>query len=436
MQRARILIFAAMLVVVSGVFVGRMHAQANHVDVVQLDTSIDMWITGYLDRGLSVAEGDGAQALIIVVDTPGGLVDPTLEMMKHFLNTRVPTVYYISPKGAKAASAGVYLAMTTNIIAMAPGTTIGACHPVGEQGQNIDTDLRDKLTNTLAAQLRGAAVQRGHNADWAEKCVRESVSLTEDQAVKANVADFVAQDLNDLLNQLDGRKVTTAAGEVTLHTRGATIQNVDRNFIEDFFHFLLDPNIAVILLNLGLLAITLELYNPGATIPAIVGVICLVLAAIVMWGLPTNWAGVILIIAALVMFVLDIKVTGFVLTLGGIVAFVLGTLLLFRPFTPQPVIAPEVSVSPWVIAGTTGLMLVFFAVVMGAAIRIRRMPAAMGMQTLVGAEGVATTDLNPIGSVQMKSELWTATAETPPIEKGAKVKVVAVEGLRVRVVKG
>lgn len=410
---------------------------AGHVDVVTIDSEIDIWTAGYMDRGVSLAESDGAAALVIILRTPGGVVQPTLDIMERLLNASVPVIAYIPP-GAHSASGGAYVAIAANVIGMAPGTAIGACHPVGDSGQNLDTDIRDKETNLLASKMRTYAQQRGHNPDWAENCVRNSVTLTEQEALAQKVAEYIAPNLTDLLSQAEGRAVTVATGPATLHTRGAEIRYIEPNFVEQFFHFLLNPNIALILLAAGQLAIIVELYNPGATVPAVVGVICLVLAAVVLFNLPTNWAAVILIIASIVMFVLDIKVTGVVLTAGGIVAFVLGALLLFRPFTPPalPVpAAPDTNVSPWVIGGVVSVMALFFVFVLRAAYTNRRTPVIMGPQTMVGATGIVITDLNPMGTVHAHSEEWTAEALTPPIARGERVQVVEIDGLTLKVKK-
>jgi membrane-bound serine protease (ClpP class) len=388
-----------------------------------------------MERVLNVAREDGAQALVVQLDTPGGELGATRRIIERFLASSVPVIVYISPSGARAGSAGVFITYGAHLAAMAPATNIGAAHPVG-LGTEITGTMDIKVTNDAVALIRSVADRRGRNADWAEDAVRKSVSITEKQALDMKVIDLIANDMNDLLNQVDGRTVTVSGNQtVTLHTRGASLRTLDMNFFEQFFHFLLDPNIALILLNVGSLAILIELYNPGATLPAIVGVICLTLAAVALFGLPTNWAAVILIVAAIIMFVLDIKVTGFALTVGGIIAFILGAFFLFRPFTPPEPTAPDVSVSPFVIAGLVIMTASFFVFVLSAAVRSRRAPVVTGITPFLGAVGVATTELNPSGTVLVKSEHWTATAEGAPIHKGERIKVLAVDGLRMRVTK-
>lgn len=413
------------------------HAQSGaHVDVLTVSGTIDTWMSGYIDRGIGVAEQDRAEAVIIVLNTPGGALNAMQDITTRMLNARVPVVVFVYPNGAWAGSAGTFITLAGNIAAMAPGTTIGAAHPVDASGQNISSDERDKITNFSVGIIKNIAAQRGRNTDWAAKAVQSSVAATANEALDNKVIDLMANDLNDLLNKMDGRTVKTAAGDITLHTQRVGINNLDMNLAENFFHALVDPNIALILLNLGFLAIAVELYNPGATIPALVGAIFLVLAFVALGNLPVNWGGVILIILAVIVFVIDVKVNSLVLTGGGLVMFIIGALLLYTPFTPpETPVVPEVSVSPWVILGLGSAMTAFFLFILGAAVRGRNFPVLTGTQPLVGAIGVATSDLSPSGTVQVKSELWTATADDGPIPQGETVRVRQVDGLRLRVIK-
>ena len=413
-----------------------LHAQSGaFVDVLTVNGAIDTWVDGYLQRGITLAEQDGAQAVVIVLNTPGGALNATQNITTRMLNARVPVVVYVAPAGAWAGSAGTFITLAANVAAMAPATTIGAAHPVAGGGEKLEGDERDKITNFSVGIIKNIAQQRGRNADWASKAVKDSIAATAQEALDLKVIDLIASDLNDLLNKLDGRTVKTAAGTLALQTQRAGLHPIDMNLPELFLHTMVDPNIALILLQIGLLAIAVELYNPGATLPAVVGGICVVLAFVAMGNLPVNWGGVILILLSVIAFIVDVKVNSIALTAGAFVMFVLGALLLFTPLTPQPPTMPNVSVSPWVILGMGGAMAVFFLFILGAAVRGRNYPVLMGAHTLIGATGIATTDLAPTGTVQVKSELWTAEAESGTVAKGTPVQVVQVEGLRLRVAK-
>lgn len=415
-------------------------AQANaqrgaHVDVLTVTGAIDTWVDGYISRGLGLAEQDGAEAAIIVLNTPGGSLGAMQNITTRMLNARVPVVVFVHPAGAWAGSAGTFITYAANLAAMAPGTTIGAAHPVSGGGQNIEADEREKITNFSVSIIQSIAKQRGRNADWAADAVRNSKSATAEQALDLKVIDLMADDLNDLLNKIDGKTVKTAAGEITLHTQRAGISNIDPNLPELFFHTLVDPNLALILLQIGLLAIAVELYNPGATFPAVVGGICLILAFVALGQLPVNWGGVILIVLSVIVFIVDVKLNSVVLTGGGLVMFILGALLLFTPLTPVAPTMPVISVSPVVVLGLGGAMAAFFLLILGAAVRGRNYPVVSGTEALIGASGVAVSDLNPDGTVRVKGEVWTATAESDTIQKGNEVRVVRVEGLRLKVAK-
>lgn len=413
------------------------HAQGGaHVDVLTLDGAIDTWSDGYINRGIGVAEQDGAQAVIILLNTPGGALGAMQDITTRMLNARVPVVVFVYPQGAWAGSAGTFITLAANIAVMAPGTSIGAAHPVDSSGQNISSDERDKITNFSVAIIQNIARQRGKNAEWAANAVKNSVAATAQEALDQKVIDLMANDVNDLLNKIDGKTARTAAGEFTLQTQRVGIVNIDMNLAEYFLHTLVNPDLALILLQVGLLAITVELYNPGATIPAIVGGLCLVLAFVALGNLPVNWGGVILIIFSVILFIIDVKVNSLALTAGGLVMFVAGALLLFTPFTtPSTPFVPAVSVSPLVILGLGGAMTVFFLFILGAAVRGHSFPVLTGSQTVVGATGVATTDLAPSGTVQVQSELWTAESAGEPIQKGEPVLIKAIEGLRLKVTK-
>ncbi|MGA9347879.1 MAG: nodulation protein NfeD [Anaerolineae bacterium] len=409
--------------------------QGEHVDVITVNGVIDPFTAQYVSRGLDIAQSDGAQCLIIQLDTPGGSDVPMRDIVQKMLNSSVPTVVYVSPGGARAGSAGVFITMAANVAAMAPGTNIGAAHPVAMTGTELTETMEEKATSDAAAYVRAIAEERGRNAEWAEKAVRESASIIAREAVEYQVADLIADDLTDLLDKLDGREVITAAGPVTLRTRGAPIRTIGMNFAENFLHVIVDPNIAYLLLSIGTLALVAEFYHPGAILPGVTGAICLILAFVAFGSLPVNWGGVALIVLAVVLFIVDIKVAGFMLSVGGAIAFVLGSLMLFSPFAPPSPTMPRLTVSWPLIALMTASITSFFLFAVSAGIRAQRAKAASGIESMIGATGTATSDLDPWGTVQVGSELWSAIAEEGPIKKGEQVRVVGAEGVRLKVTK-
>lgn len=406
-----------------------------HVNVITVTGAIDIWVEGYVNRGISLSEQDGAQALVILLNTPGGALNATQNITTRMLNARVPVIVFVYPPGAWAGSAGTFITMASHIAAMAPTTTIGAAHPVAAGSEKLEGDERDKIINFTVAMIQNLARERGRNAEWAGKAVKESISATAQEALEAQAIDLIANDLNDLLNKVDGKTVKTTAGELTLRTQRVAIHQVEMNFAELILHTIVDPNLALILLQIGLLAIAVELYNPGAILPAVVGGICLVLAFVALGNLPVNWGGVILIIMSVVAFVIDVQANSIALTVGAVVMFVLGALLLFTPLTPQPPTMPNVSVSPWVILALGGTMTGFFVFVLGAAVRGRKHPVLTGKEALIGATGIALTELAPNGIVRVKGEEWLAEAQEASIPQGDEVRVLAVQGLRLKVVK-
>jgi membrane-bound serine protease (ClpP class) len=317
---------------------------------------------------------------------------------------------------------------------MAPGTNIGAAHPVDITGAITGT-VGEKVTNDAAAYIRAIAEKRGRNAEWAEEAVRESVSIIAREAVELQVVDLVADDLTDLLDKSDGREVTTAAGPVTLSTRGAPVRTIGMNFAERLLHVIVDPNIAYLLFSIGTLALTAEFYHPGAIFPGVTGAICLILAFVAFGSLPVNWGGVALIILAVVLFIVDIKVAGFMLSVGGAIAFILGSLMLFSPFASPSPTMPRLTVSRPLIVLMTATIASFFLLAVTAGIRAQQAKAASGIESLVGATGTAASDLDPWGTVQVSSELWSAVAEEGSIKKGERVRVVGAEGVRLKVIK-
>jgi membrane-bound serine protease (ClpP class) len=407
--------------------------EAMHVNVAAISGVIDPITAQYVDKEIQHAEQDGAQCLVIQLDTPGGSDSAMRDTVQYMLSSPVPIVVYVSPAGARAGSAGVFITLAADIAAMAPGTNIGAAHPVETTGEITGT-MNEKVTNDAAAYARALAERRGRNADWAEKAVRESISITANEAEASNVVDLVASDLPDLLTKIDRETVPTASGERQLATKGAEIHQVPMSLPQRILHAIVDPNVAYLLLIIGIIGLVAEFFHPGAILPGVTGAICLILVFVAFGSLPVNWGGVALIALAVVLFILDIKVAGYALSAGGIVAFILGSLMIFSPFGPSSPVMPRLTVSWPLVAVMTASIAGFFLFALSAGIRAQRAKVVSGIHALVGATGVATSDLNPQGTVQVKSELWSAVADgTGIIQKGEPITVVAVEGVKLKV---
>lgn len=405
----------------------RAQAPQPPVRVLHVRGIIDPVTTQYIRRGI---ERTDASLYVIVLDTPGGSLQSMRDIVQVMLSSPVPVAVYVSPPGARAGSAGTFITLAAHVAAMAPSTSIGAAHPVESTGQDIPGVLGDKVTQDAAALARSLAERYGRNAQWAEDAVMKSLAITAQEAVRLNVVDLIADDLASLIAALDGRSVQTATGEVTLSTRGATVVDVRMTPFESFLHTLVNPDIAYVLWIIGMLAIIIELYHPGAVLPGVTGAICLVLAFVVSESLPLNWGGIALIVLALIFFALDIKVSGFALSVGGAVALVLGSLILFSPLTPPSPTLPRLRVNPWLIAGVTAGTAALFLFALSAGFRAQRLRVPVGVQTLVGAEGIVQVDLNPSGIVLAGSESWSAMAEDAPIRAGERVVVIGVDGVR------
>ena len=408
-----------------------------HVDVVTVRGVIDTVNSQYLSRSLDRAASDGAEAVIVLLDTPGGLDTSMRAMVQKILASPVPVVVYVSPSGARAGSAGVFLTLAADVAAMAPSTNIGAAHPVSAEGQQMDDVMSAKVTNDAAAFARALAARHGRSEAWAEQAVRGSASITDREAVESKVVDFVAADLPDLLAKLDGREVTTASGSRALSTRGAAVWSLGMTPPEQALHTLADPNIAYLLLTIGVWALIAEFYHPGALIPGLTGVVCLVFAFVAFESLPMNWAGVGLVALAMGLFIADVKApTHGALTAGGTICFVLGSLMLFSPVSPEAPALPDVRVSPVVIAVVTVGLLAFFLFALQAGLRAQRRPALLSSSRLLGEAGYARTAVRPErqdGTVFVRGETWTAISDDEAISPGEAVEVTDVEGLRLHV---
>jgi membrane-bound serine protease (ClpP class) len=403
-------------------------AEKRIVDVAKVETAIQPISAEFIVQAIDRAERDGCQALVIMLDTPGGLDTSMRQIIKRILIAEVPVVVYVAPAGSRAASAGTFIAYAAHVAAMAPGTSIGAATPVNMGGTDIQKDLARKVKNDAVSYIRSLAAQRGRNADWAEKAVREGGSLPENEALKLHVVDYVARDVDDLLRQMDGRKVLVAGVTRTLQTSGAEHRGVVPSWRQRLLGRVVDPNVSYILFILGFYGLLFELSNPGAILPGIVGGICILLALFAFQALPVNMTGVFLIFFAMLLFLVDVKVQSHgLLALGGIVSLVLGSLILMSGGEG------EMRLSLSVILTVAVATVLFFGFVIGAGYRALRKKPVTGREGLVGERGVALTELPSRGGrIFVHGEDWAADADER-IEKGAPVIVDQVDGMRLRV---
>ena len=402
----------------------------NEILVLRFSGPIGPVSAKYITNGIAKANEAKAECLILEMDTPGGLDESMREIIQANFQSSVPVITYVYPSGARAASAGVFIMLASHIAAMAPGTNIGAAHPVAMGGKEIDSVMRDKVTNDAAAYIKSIAEKRQRNVKWAEDAVRKSVSITEQEALKLGVIDLVAGSLKELIEKLDGRKVNFDGEEIILQTASAKIKKVGMTAAQRLLYLLTNPNIAYILLMLGIYGLFFELQNPGSIFPGVLGGICLILAFYSLQLLPVNYAGLALIILGIIMFILEVKITSHgLLTIGGIVSLFFGSIMLFE--SPIPFFRPSILL----IAITVLFTAAFFALIVGIGIRALRRKATTGKEGLVGEIGIAQDDLNPSGMVLVSGELWSAESITGEIKKDEKVKVVEVKGMSIKVEK-
>jgi membrane-bound serine protease (ClpP class) len=406
-------------------------ALAAHVEWLAVDGAIGPVADKMIGDAIDRAEATSAEALIIELDTPGGLLNTTREICKRMLAANVPIVLYISPSGARAGSAGVFLTLAAHIAVMAPGTNIGAAHPVGLGGfggQDTSGTMKDKVTNDAAAFARTLAERHGRNIDWAERSVTQSVSATESEALQLNVVDAIISTRDSLLTFLQGRvvKLQSGAGD-TLNTAGAEIRTVEKTLRLRILDFIADPNIAYILLMLGVYGLFFELYNPGAVLPGVVGGLALVLALFSLQLLPFNWAGLLLIGLGILFFALEIKITSYgLLTVSGLISMILGSFMLFDPS------ASGIRI-PWsMILPASLLTALFFVVVVGLGLRAQRRKVTTGREGLVGEIGTVSRVEVGQTKIQIHGELWTVDSR-PDLTQGARVRVTAVKGMTLSV---
>ena len=394
------------------------------VDVITVNGPIVPVVANYVQRGIDHAQ-EGAQALVIDLDTPGGLSSTTQTIIEAILNSPVPVIVYVSPAGAWAGSAGSFITLAGHVAAMAPGTFIGAAHPVtiGDTSQLPQAE-EEKIVNALASSIRSIAQERQRNVEAAEDMVRKSLAKTDQEALELNLIDLRAENLSELLDRLDGREITLRDYEkTTLHTRGAEIDRIPMTSVESFLHVISDPNVAYILLALALLGIAVEFANPGAILPGVVGGIALFLSLYSLGILGASWAGVLLMFLAFAMLVAEAFVPSHgLLAAGGVASMLMGSFLLFS--------GTVFTVNRWLVWGMALGLGAFFFFVISQVVRTHRQPQQTGREGMAGMTAVAKTPLNPRGTVLAHGELWEAISLEGPIQEGEEVVIQRLEGLK------
>lgn len=422
----------ALILVVGGAFSApRAVAAGPHVDVFTLAAEISPASLRQLNYAVDTAQSDGAQALIILLDTPGGDLDSMKAMTQKELAATVPIVVYVSPPGGRAASAGTFVTLAAPVAAMAPTTRIGAASPVDINGGDIPSTLKAKITNDLVAEMQGLCQRYNRKCDLAVKAITDAAAYDDQTAIAAGMVDLGAANLDDLLARIDGREVTLGNGQtVTLHTADAAQQTIQPRWIDNFIGFLLDPNIAFILLVLAGIGIYIEISHPGLILPGVVGVIALVLFLFTAGTLSTNWAGLLLVAVAFVLLILDVRLPSHgVLTIGALVALVVGSLLFFND--TGNIGAP--SLNPFVLVVMVALVGLLALLVVSRVIRSRRLPVTTGKEGMIGQIATVTEPLAPVGRVKIWGEVWAAQQNAPslyPVEVGQPVRIIGVSGLR------
>lgn len=403
---------------------------AQTVVSIHVDATINPAIAAFIENGIEKAKKEKAECLVIHLNTPGGLLKSTRVIVGSIMDSPVPVVVYVSPAGGQAASAGVFITMSAHVAAMTQGTNIGAAHPVGMQG-GMDSTMSEKATNDAVAFIRTIAEKRNRNADWADSAVRKSVSVTATVALQKRIIDLIANDEQELLQQLDGKTIQLSSGAVTLNTKGAKIREYEMSFVEKLLNIISDPNIAYILLMLGFYGLMFELYNPGSIFPGVVGVICLVLAFYSLHTLPINYAGLALILFALILFLLEIKITSHgILAIGGVVSLLLGSMMLIRRG------AGAIGQISWtVIISSVVVTTLFFLFVIGMGLKAQRLKPVTGSESMIGDTGEAKEELNPLGMVSLHGELWQAESLSGIIQPGEKIRVKEMKGFKLFVEK-
>jgi len=407
------------------------YPQSSKVLVLKVDCAVHPPLADYISSGIEKAKEIEAECLIVKLNTPGGLLTSTRNIVQQFLQSDIPIVVYVHPSGSQAASAGVFITLAANIAAMAPGTNIGAAHPVAMQG-TMDTIMSEKATNDASAFIRSISEKRKRNVEWSEEAVRKSISITEMEAVELNVVNFIAEDLNDLISKINGMEVETSSGQRILDTENYEIVNLGMSISQKFFSIISDPNIVYILLMIGIYGIFFELYNPGTIFPGVVGAICLILSFYAMNTLPINYAGLALILLSVVLFILEIKIISHgLLTIGGIVSLLLGSMMLIDPESILETMEISMELIIFIIVLTT----IFFLVIITLGIKAQKRKPVTGVEGIIGDRGLAVSVLNPAGEIKVHGEYWKAESVVGEIKQGDEIEVVEMDSLKLKVKK-
>jgi membrane-bound serine protease (ClpP class) len=406
-------------------------AQARTVHVLAIDGAISSATADYIKRGINLAEREGSEAVIIQLNTPGGDVSATLRIMETLENAEVPVIVHVWPRGGMAASAGTLITLAASGAAMAPHTTIGAAHPVAAGGAEVETEAEKKLINVLVEHTGAFAARRGEAVvEWAERAIRESETASAESALEMGLIDVIAEDLDDLVAEFDGRSVPLGSEQVILRTADAAIRDVPMSWVEQVLSVLINPNVAFLLLVLGVQFVLLELSAPGGWVAGFLGAVCLALAAYALSVLPLNWLGLVLLAASFALFFVDLQTPGVeAVTLVAIATLIAGALILFN----VPGRSPFGRISVPLVVGTALGIGAFFAFIVAKGLRAQKLRPVTGTDLLIGGRGEVQTALDPVGTVHVAGELWSATADDGPIQSGEPIEVTAVEGVRLRV---
>jgi membrane-bound serine protease (ClpP class) len=406
-------------------------SQDNKIIVLTADCAVHPALDDYIHAGIEKAEETNAECLILQLNTPGGLLSSTRSIVQELLQSKIPIIVYVYPQGSQAASAGVFITLAANIAVMAPGTNIGAAHPVTLQGAQ-DSIMMEKATNDASAFIRSISEKRKRNVAWSEDAVRKSLSITEKEALELNVIDFIAKDIDELLIQINGQEVETSEGVKKLATVNSQLVYLDMTIAQKLLSIISNPNIAYILLMLGIYGLFFELYSPGAIFPGVVGAICIILAFYSMNTLPINYAGLALIFLSIVLFILEIKIISHgLLSIGGVISLLLGSLMLINPESLLETMEISMELIIFIIVLTT----LFLLVVITLGIKAQKRKPVTGVEGLIGEKGIAITDLHPDGEIQVHGEYWNAEGIDPDIVQGDEIEVIEINNLKLTVKK-